>query len=1033
MNSAKVGSILARETLAFILRGMTLQKAHWYCLYKPQDNTKKISTCFPSLSSLLCIEEVILLQLLTTSGLASYGKRGCTTKHSAWEFFFKEFMLDNEITHFNCLDKRRLLVRIGSWDNELHPRKKPVDLWTAALKKKLKVPRVHISSMLNDFTIMVGKVRAISQSIDEEAGEEKESDISSNENDEECSNSATQSTSSNRISEEGDGDLLGLSIDTNLPDAALFPMLNSLQIDNPSKMHALIREILKFHGKNTVEFFGANNRPRGLLVMPCLRSVERYDNEFAKKGSAVECLVQHIASHANCSPSDAAECVVRGLCKRYEESFAAVAIEKGITPLKRKMDEACVEAMLSEASINTANARILFRHLNQFFGYSYFASELKRRSYFEASDYPPTVDKEVLPDKTVIPFWYKEPHLLLQSQISMIIRPEDLAGLQKVDIAVGGDSGGGFFRMMLKVLFRFNSKPSVSRIFQIASVSYSKDDIEVFQRTVLNAIGMSLKLIVNGGHFTVSKGEDGIISLQFDRIIAGDNPVVCSVPVRLFMVGDLKYYMQMLGRDGMSSCWCVWCVCHPRFWKCLGVEPDSVPQHEKETWTIQKMVEHKEWLERENVKEPRQKKGIVGKPIWDFIEPKHYIFPVLHFEIGAVNNVLDSFYGFVEDRVELLSEEEKVLRSSAVIAEVAFSEAQRALSGWKETGAVNLAMHRIEKTTLVQHLRRTTLTANERQELTQQRAQLEAIINDLVKQRKVFEKQVTETRIASQEAKAALKSMQNKKSKSDKSVIADIENLLIDHNITAASYHGGKLHGVDCREMIRLAKDLFPTIENILLATEHPDVCDALTIKNTCKMYCDIFVTLDTISSKLRIKHGEVTADDVKILEDAMVNLDYLWGKTDLSVTPKIHSAIAHAVSQVKELEGIGDILEDDLEHLHQTSAKITACVSRMKNKDQQAFVHSKREAIHNNVEVRKRVQSSLDASKRQFKKRNMELDSNVRATKAKKERDDSRIATLHDVLQKPHTITLQKRHDIDKDDYLQSTTGNAGRNRGEV
>jgi len=813
MNSAKVGSILARETLAFILRGMTLQKAHWYCLYKPQDNTKKISTCFPSLSSLLCIEEVILLQLLTTSGLASYGKRGCTTKHSAWEFFFKEFMLDNEITHFNCLDKRRLLVRIGSWDNELHPRKKPVDLWTAALKKKLKVPRVHISSMLNDFTIMVGKVRAISQSIDEEAGEEKESDISS------------------------------------------------------------IREILKFHGKNTVEFFGANNRPRGLLVMPCLRSVERYDNEFAKKGSAVECLVKHIASHANCSPSDAAECVVRGLCKRYEESFAAVAIEKGITPLKRKMDEACVEAMLSEASINTANARILFRHLNQFFGYSYFASELKRRSYFEASDYPPTVDKEVLPDKTVIPFWYKEPHLLLQSQISMIIRPEDLAGLQKVDIAVGGDSGGGFFRMMLKVLFRFNSKPSVSRIFQIASVSYSKDDIEVFQRTVLNAIGMSLKLIVNGGHFTVSKGEDGIISLQFDRIIAGDNPVVCSVPVRLFMVGDLKYYMQMLGRDGMSSCWCVWCVCHPRFWKCLGVEPDSVPQHEKETWTIQKMVEHKEWLERENVKEPRQKKGIVGKPIWDFIEPKHYIFPVLHFEIGAVNNVLDSFYGFVEDRVELLSEEEKVLRSSAVIAEVAFSEAQRALSGWKETGAVNLAMHRIEKTTLVQHLRRTTLTANERQELTQQRAQLEAIINDLVKQRKVFEKQVTETRIASQEAKAALKSMQNKKSKSDKSVIADIENLLIDHNITAASYHGGKLHGVDCREMIRLAKDLFPTIENILLATEHPDVCDALTIKNTCKMYCDIFVTLDTISSKLRIKHGEVTADDVKILEDAICAL----------------------------------------------------------------------------------------------------------------------------------------------------------------
>jgi hypothetical protein len=82
---------------------------------------------------------------------------------------------------------------------------------------------------------------------------------------------------------------------------------------------------------------------------------------------------------------------------------------------------------------------------------------------------------------------------------------------------------------------------------------------------------------------------------------------------------------------------------------------------EKEPWTIETMAAHHEMIEQENVKEPRQRKGIVGKVIWDFIELKDYIFPVLHFEIGAVNNVLDSFYGFVEDRVELLSQEEKVL------------------------------------------------------------------------------------------------------------------------------------------------------------------------------------------------------------------------------------------------------------------------------------------------------------------------------------------------------------------------------------
>ncbi len=156
-----------------------------------------------------------------------------------------------------------------------------------------------------------------------------------------------------------------------------------------------------------MNFTGSNNRPGTLFVMPCLRKIKRYDIEFSKKASMIDCIVQHVTQNANCFPNEAAECIIRGFYKKFEEAFATVAIEKGVTPIKRKMDEASVEAMLCEASINTANARILFRHLNQFFGYSYFASEQKRRSYFGDSDYPPTVDKEVLPDKPLFPFGTK--------------------------------------------------------------------------------------------------------------------------------------------------------------------------------------------------------------------------------------------------------------------------------------------------------------------------------------------------------------------------------------------------------------------------------------------------------------------------------------------------------------------------------------------------------------------------------------------------------------------------------------------------
>jgi len=51
--------------------------------------------------------------------------------------------------------------------------------------------------------------------------------------------------------------------------------------------------------------------------------------------------------------------------------------------------------------------------------------------------------------------------------------------------------------------------------------------------------------------------------------------------------------------------------------------------------------------------------------------------------------------------------------------------------------------------------------------------------------------------------------------------------------------------------------------------------------------------------------------------------------------------------------QGIGYYLKDDIEQMHQISARIESCVSQMKNNDQQALVHSRLEAIAN-IEERK-------------------------------------------------------------------------------
>jgi len=77
-------------------------------------------------------------------------------------------------------------------------------------------------------------------------------------------------------------------------------------------------------------------------------------------------------------------------------------------------------------------------------------------------------------------------------------------------------------------------------------------------------------------------------------------------------------------------------------------------------WTVALHDEIWQKIQDGKLKTPKEKKGVVSKHIWSFIGPRYYIFPQLHFEIGVVNMVLDNFYEFIEDQVEILTPEEKV-------------------------------------------------------------------------------------------------------------------------------------------------------------------------------------------------------------------------------------------------------------------------------------------------------------------------------------------------------------------------------------
>jgi len=339
----------------------------------------------------------------------------------------------------------------------------------------------------------------------------------------------------------------------------------------------------------------------------------------------------------------------------------------------------------------------------------------------------------------------------------------------------------------------------------------------------------------------------------------------------------------------------------------------------------------------------------VNYPVWDFIQPENYMFPHLHSEISLVNNVLDKFYSFIDEQVEAISPEEALARNSYIIADVALCNAMRALSDWKEMEGPKLEFNRYNRISVTKELKKKDQDKRMLTELRVQQMELDTMIADLVP----LESDITLKRKAVTTAKASLKAIREKKRKVDMPVFSDIENFFLGYGVTAAAYHGRKLNGVDCCELLNLAKPIFECVKNCLLSISHPERCSDEVIIQACHLHCDICVTLDALTSKLRMNHGKPQESDFELAEKYLENFHYLWKQANLSFTPKIHSLLNHAVEQMRKYNGIGDTLEDDVEHIHQRAAKIESRVTRMKNKGQQAHVHSKMEAIQNCSMVR--------------------------------------------------------------------------------
>ena len=131
------------------------------------------------------------------------------------------------------------------------------------------------------------------------------------------------------------------------------------------------------------------------------------------------------------------------------------------------------------------------------FGRNILAPE-KERAKFHHNAIPPIVGTIGHGSEKQIRYWYKEmDHVLKKKlELEMTHTPDLLDKCNRIDIVVGGDKGGGSFKVPMKIIMRDGKKILLEVIYEVAEIECTNDTADTLKRTIGTQLDQSLKKIV---------------------------------------------------------------------------------------------------------------------------------------------------------------------------------------------------------------------------------------------------------------------------------------------------------------------------------------------------------------------------------------------------------------------------------------------------------------------------------------------------------------------------------------------------------
>jgi hypothetical protein len=603
--------------------------------------------------------------------------------------------------------------------------------------------------------------------------------------------------------------------------------------------------------------------------------------------------------------------LIESIVERCRPEFEAYCEQKGhMLPTTARMSPDKTAAMWTDGNVSYAVQRTLGQHCYDHFRRRMFAKETDVKGFGDTA-LMPNIGVYTDENKKHIFYWWKPPDDLLNHEINNLLNEDNVSKLVSVDFSTGGDHGKGRFRQIITLVLRFEDKSdTITRRYVIGEIDSGKDSTKILKETFLIDLNDRLKRLASGVFNVTRDGDDGKYGVEFSRTcfpLAEKTTVLKSVPSRIFLCGDAKFYMQVLGRENAAPHWCVWCNINVR-------QFDFTTYPEVEHWTLASMKAHRD----RNLDGPARL-GVYEEPLFSFCEPDNILPNALHEKINTGNDLVACLYRFTDSHIEMVTQEESDMRADAKVAELSLGNCRDEIKDYQfacRSLSISIA-------DLIGDRNRASLSMEEQRRLGEDEEELETMEEELNHFRETI---LPYARKEHAEKKKAFETIWKARGVEDNQVHNHIDHEIFNKfKMRTQAYHGGdKYTGVDIGVLMDKSDEIMERVEIYLQEFQHPlKEASNLHISEFCGRMKRVLRLLDIMFSTLRKNNGEVTDDDLKEYEDASNKAVVLWSELGLSYTPSFHYVHKEAHRLLVIHRGFGEFLEDHLEQSHQTMEKI--------------------------------------------------------------------------------------------------------------